>query len=212
MADKSEDKKDTALGCGCFLVVILIVIVALFFWANKKDAGPSIRPASLSFDSVTDSDKTYDYDVSKVKNYKVDVTSGKATIYHVQTLKLNKSKSFCGTSDKVNGFIRFFIRFNTNDAVEPRFGQATASFPDDSKQMDITTAGLVENRKPKTNRKDLVFSTYNEWKDVDLDTTNTKYSIVLPVFNLDKNHRFTYKFQYSIDGGNWQTSNFKVKF
>lgn len=78
--------------------------------------------------------------------------------------------------------------------------------------MDIRTAGLVENRGPKTNRKDLVFSNYNNWKKVDLDTTDTKYSIVLPVEHLDKNHRFTYKVQYSINAGKWQTSKFNVKF
>lgn len=209
---KEKDRKgNTSLGCGCFIIILLIV-AGVFWWAHNKDAGPSIRPASLSFDSVTNSDDSYDYDVLQVKNYKVNVSSDKATIYHVQTLKLPKTKHFRGTSDKVNGFIRFFIKFNTNDAVEPKFGQAVATLPDDKYQMDIRTAGLVENRSPKTNRKDLVFSNYNNWKDVDLDTTDTKYSIVLPVEHLDKNHRFTYKVQYSINAGKWQTSNFNIKF
>lgn len=208
---EKDSKGNTSLGCGCFIIILLIV-TGVFWWAHNKDVGPSIRPASLSFDSVINSEDPYDYDVSQVKNYKVNVSSGKATIYHVQTLKLPKTKHFRGTSDKVNGFIRFFIKFNTNDAVEPKFGQAVATLPDDKYQMDIRTAGLVENRGPKTNRKDLVFSNYNNWKNVDLDTTDTKYSIVLPVEHLDKNRRFTYKVQYSINAGKLQTSKFNVKF
>lgn len=199
-------------GCLIALGILFFILIVLFFIGKNDDDGPSIRPASLSFESIIDPNKTYDYDVAKVKNYKVNVTSGKATIYHVQTLKLTKTKKFRGTSDKVNGFIRFFIRFNTKDSVDPKFGQATASFPDDDYQMNTTTAGLVENRTPKVNRKDLVFSTYNDWKKVDLDTTDTKYSLVLPVANINKNHKFTYKVQYSIDGGSLQTSTFKVKF
>lgn len=208
----AENKSKSHHSCLITIGILIVIFAIAFYFAAKKDAGPSIRPASLSFDSIVDNTKTYDYDVSKVKNYKVNVTSGKATIYHVQTLQLAKSKKFRGTSDKVDGFIRFFIRFNTNDDVEPKFGQAVASFPNDKYQMNVTTAGLVENRAPKTNRKDLVFSTYNDWKKVDLDTENTKYSIVLPVSHLSKNHSFNYKVQYSINGGKWKNSKFKVNY
>lgn len=210
----AEENQKTSGHHGCLITIFVLVIVFAvgFFIARKQDEGPSIRPASLNFDSITDTNKTYEYDVAKVKNYKVNVASGKATIYHVQALTLNKTKKFRGSSDKVNGFIRFFIRFNTNDAVEPKFGQAVASFPDDKNQMNTTTAGLVENSKPKANKKDLVFSTYNDWKKVDLDTMDNKYSIALPVSNISRNHAFNYKVQYSINGGKWQTSNFKVKF
>lgn len=208
-----ENKKNSSHhGYLIALVVLVVIFVVGFFIARKQDEGPSIRPASLNFDSNINDNKTYEYDVAKVKNFKVNVTSGKATIYHVQAITLNKTKHFRGSSDKVNGFIRFFIRFNTNDSVEPKFGQAIASFPDDSNQMQTSTAGLVENSKPKANKKDLVFSNYNNWKKVDLDTSDTEYSIALPVANINKNHAFNYKVQYSIDGGKWQSSSFKVKF
>lgn len=206
----TEEKSKSHHGCLITIGILVLIFAVAFYFAAKKDAGPSIRPASLSFDSIIESDDPYDYEVSKVRNYKVNVTSNKATIYHVQTLQLTKSKKFRGTNDKVNGFIRFFIRFNTNNDVEPKFGQAVASFPDDKYQMDVTTAGLVENRSPKINRKDLVFSSYNDWKKVDLDTEDKKYSIVLPVNRLSKNHSFNYKVQYSIDGGKLQTSKFKI--
>lgn len=220
---------------GCLVIILLpiaiiVVLIIYALYAHLSSSKPNnsqtsvevssedgqntenaeeVKPHLIFLNHNDGSDSSY-Y-VKSRKDYKVNAKDGATAVYHVQKLTLTKPKNYnfvLGGKKKVNGFVRFFIKINGDD-VSLKYNNGNVSFPDYSNP--IHTTELVEQDKPKLNRKELDCPTGPEWWEISHHGDMKKASILFPVKNINKIHAFNYGFYGTVDGIN-KHYEIKVKF
>lgn len=214
-----NNKKKGCLAIILLPIVITVLLIIYALYAHLSRPEPSNNQTSVEVSSEDgqntentegvkphliflnhDDGSDSSYYVKSRRDYEVNAKDETATIYHVQKLTLTQPKNYnfvLGGKKKVNGFVRFFIKVK-GDNVSLKYNNGNISFPDYSNP--IHTTELVEDYRPKLDRKELDCPTGPEWWEMSHHGDMKDASILFPVKNINKIHAFNYGFYGTVDG------------